>query len=228
MRRWWLGLVVVGAVGCGSTPEASPWDGRAQVLPCGLEPVQCLTGPANAPLADELTSDSPAVGHYLAANEYAGASAAGCDLAYVYELPPDKLSGRYLQIVGGWNEAELAPRGLERCADYDATLHVYTPDADDAEGFRLVDHRIFEGEANESSGLCDARIRSAGPGEPAMPRNEPIWLTADSYSAGLRIVVSALDACEPLPLSFRVAEEFPSAGVSQPDLGAQGTRPRVP
>jgi hypothetical protein len=96
-------------------------------------------------------------------------------------------------------------------------LHVYRPDSEAAEGFRLVDPRVFKVEANERTGSCELRIQSAGPGEPGMPRNDAIWLTAALYPAGLRIVVSALDACEPLPLRFFVVEEFKSAGEPQPD-----------
>jgi hypothetical protein len=107
MRRWWLGVVVRGVVACGSTPEASPWDGRAQVLPCGIEPAQCVAGLPQAPLADELTPSSPRVNHNLAPAEYVGASAAGCDLAYVYELPPEKLTGLHLQITARGIKAGL-------------------------------------------------------------------------------------------------------------------------
>lgn len=221
MVRWWLGLLVGGVAACGSGPEPSPWDARAQVLPCGVQPTQCLTGAADAPRAGEVTRDSPSVTHYLAPDEYVGA-ASGCELAYVYDVPPENLGGLHLQIIGSWNESGLAPlRALERCADYDGTLHVYTPDAEGAQGFRLLDHRIYKAEANERSGLCERRIQSAGPGEPTLPRNEPILLTAPLYPEGLRIVVSALDTCEPLPLRFSVSEEFPSAGEPQPELGPQ-------
>jgi hypothetical protein len=213
-----VGVTIGGAVACGSTPDASPWDGRAQELPCGVQPAQCVTGLAQAPLAEELTPSSPRLNLNLTPDEYLGASAAGCDLAYVYDLPPEKLSGLHLEINGSGSQSAL---GLEHCADYDATLHAYTRDFATADGFRLVDHRVFKAEASVRTGLCELSIQSAGPGEPDTPRNDSIWLTPTSYPAGLRLVVSALDACRPLPLRLSVAEDFASAGEPQPELPSQ-------
>lgn len=198
------------AASCSGEPERSPWEKKPRDLPCGFEPRSCLGSDGDMLVGLELTGATSAVDRRPLPDDYAGHS--GCELGYVLDLPAANLSGDAMQLKALWNEFAGTTRGLERCDDYAATHRVYTPDAAEPEGYRLVDHRTFSARANAQSQLCDPVIESAGPGEPDMPQNEPIWLTPTLYPDGLRVVVAALEGCEPLPLSLRISENFPSAG----------------
>jgi hypothetical protein len=209
MRVLELGLLGLLGLGCGSTPELSPWEKEPRDLPCGFDPISCLGTESDMLEVGELIPSSSAVDRRPHPHEYAGRD--GCELGYVLDVPSAKLTGDGMQLKALWNQYDTT-RGLDGCVDYQATHRVYTPDSSMAGGYRLVDHRTFAARPNARTGLCDVVIQSGGPGEPELPRNEPIWLTPTLYPEGLRIVVAALDRCEPMALSLRVTESFPSAG----------------
>jgi len=207
--------------GCGNHEKSDdPWDGRAQQLPCGFDPEQCLDVPGDHPGADELIPPQIGFRKYVETADYVDPARAACPNGYVYDLPRDKLLGYGLAIDSLWSQSTAPPNGLESCADYAATLHVYAVDPDASSGYRFVDHRIFKGQADSAQGWCGALIDSAGPGEAGQPHNETIWLTPRSYPFGLRIVSSVSEACEPLRISFQLAEGYPS----QPQPPEQGTQ----
>jgi hypothetical protein len=220
-----LGLLGLVTLGCGSEPEVTPWSVPMRSLPCGLEPLRCSSGVAVTPEPTDLVPPTAGFQRNVSADEYAGSVGPDCELGFVFEVPPEKLTGTALMIQSTWSDADVHARGLARCADYAASMHAYTPDASGADGYRLVDHRTFSADASEQSMRCEQHIDSAGPGEEQLPRNHHIWLTPKLYPDGLRIVFAAVEACAPLDLRFGVSQSYSSL---DPDGTEEPSKPGEP
>lgn len=220
MRSSWVAFACAWMLGCGAEPEPSPWQTPQRQLGCGFNVLRCLEGSAQTPLDDQLEPTHPGFNSNHEPDDYVGLAGTECELGFVYDLPVEKLDGVTLMLTGGWNAYADEPT-LARCADYAATFHVYEPAAGETSGYRLVDHRTFAGKGNPQTQLCEEEIRSAGPGEAQYPRHQHIFLTPPRYARGLRVVLAALNGCEPLPLRFGVSQDFENGSEEEEELEPQ-------